>query len=128
MESLVAVLHIMVALVLIALILVQDSKSGSVGGAFGGGGSNSILGATGATTLAQKATRVAAIVFALTSITLTIYSSRAHRSVIDDVVTNAAAPSATDAAPAPGATPAAPPAAPATSAPAAPAATPAPSK
>jgi preprotein translocase subunit SecG len=110
METLIAVVHILTALVMIALILVQDTKSGSVGGAFGGGGSNSILGATGATTLAQKMTRIAAIVFALTSISLTVFSSRNHKSVIDDVVTNSA-PAATGVAPAPSTNPEAAPAA-----------------
>jgi preprotein translocase subunit SecG len=112
METMVAIIHIVVALVLISLILLQDSKAG-MGGAFGGGGSNSVLGATGGATLAQKATRIAAVVFALTSIALTIFSSRAHKSVIDDVVTNAppaatapAAAPAEPAAPAPAGTPA----------------------
>lgn len=117
MESFVAVVHILVSLVLITLILIQDSKSGSLGGAFGGGGSNSVLGATGATTLAQKMTRWTAAVFAITCIILAVESSRRHRSVIDDVVTNAPATSA----PAPAETaPAAPqdPAAPADSSPA----------
>lgn len=85
METLVAVVHILVALVLIVLVLVQDSKSGSIGGAFGGGGSNSVFGATGATTLAQKMTRYTAIVFAGTCIMLTIYSSRTHKSVLDSM-------------------------------------------
>ena len=46
MEALVAVVHIVVALVLIGLVLIQDTKSGSVGVFGGGGGSNSVLGAT----------------------------------------------------------------------------------
>lgn len=102
METLVAVIHIVTAFVLILLILLQDSKSGSLGGAFGGGGSNSVLGATGATTLAQKMTRGAAVIFAVTSILLTVYSSRGNRSVLDSL--GASAPAAT--APAPAAPPA----------------------
>ena len=109
METLVAVVHIIVALVLIVLILVQDTKSGSLGGAFGGGGSGSVFGATGAATLAQKMTRWTAVVFACTCIMLTIFASRAHKSVIDGTVTNSAA---TPALPVPveGANPAAGPA------------------
>lgn len=85
METFVAVLHITVALILIILVLIQDSKGGSVGGAFGGGGggSNSVLGATGATTIAQKMTRWTAVIFACTSIGLTAYSAKKHRSVVD---------------------------------------------
>lgn len=83
METFVTVLHLVVAIILISLVLIQDTKSGSVGGAFGGGGSSSILGATGATTLAQQITRWTALIFALTSIALTIFSARAHKSVMD---------------------------------------------
>lgn len=119
MESFVAVLHLFVALVLIVLVLVQDSKGGGMGGAFGGGGSNSVLGATGATTLAQKMTRYAAIIFAGTCITLTIFSARSHKSVIDmtapaaattapatDVANPAATPTPAAATPAASAEPA----------------------
>lgn len=84
METFISILHIVVAFALIALVLVQDTKSGSVG-VFGGGGSNSVLGATGATTLAQKLTRWTAVIFALTSILLSIYATRGASSVLDSM-------------------------------------------
>lgn len=94
MDTLVSVIHVITALVLIALVLVQDSKGDSLGGSFGGGGgSNSLLGATGATTLVQKATRWTAVVFAATSLSLTLMSKNT-KSVIDSY-----APSATTQAP-----------------------------
>ena len=112
MESFIAILHILVALILISLVLLQDTKSGSVGGAFGGGGSSSILGATGAVTLAQKMTRWTAVVFALTSIGLSVFASRSQKSVMDSaVLTNvpaATAPATTPTSPAAGAPTAAP--------------------
>ncbi len=83
METFLTVTHLLVALILIVLVLVQDSKGGSVGGAFGGGGSQSILGATGAATIAQKLTRVVAILFAITCIALTVHSTRKNKSVMD---------------------------------------------
>lgn len=83
METFLTVTHLLVALILIVLVLVQDSKGGSVGGAFGGGGSQSILGATGAATIAQKLTRVVAILFAITCIALTIHSTGKNKSVMD---------------------------------------------
>lgn len=85
MEGFVTVLHITVAIILIALVLLQDNKSGSVGGAFGGGGSSSVFGATGAATLAQKLTRYAAVIFAVTSILLSIFTGRLNKSVIDSM-------------------------------------------
>lgn len=83
MDTFVAIVHVLTALVLIALVLLQDSKSDGLGGAFGGG-SNSILGATGATTLAQKMTRGAAVIFAITSIALTVVSKK-NTSVVENL-------------------------------------------
>ena len=99
MESFVTILHIIAAVIIIGLVLVQDTKSGSVGGAFGGGGSGSVFGATGAATLAQKMTRWTAILFAATSITLTVLSTQKNHSVIDSSVVPT--PNSTSAAPAP---------------------------
>lgn len=83
-ENLVTALHILVALSLIGLVLIQDSKGGGALG-IGGGGSNSLLGATGAQTLAAKMTRVTAIFFAVTCLILTYMSSQRHKSVLDNV-------------------------------------------
>lgn len=96
MVTLLVVLHIIAAVILIALVLLQDSKSDGLGGAFGGGGSNSILGATGGATLAQKLTRGMAVVFAITSISLTV-TSKQNRSVIDDATPAATSPAPVDA-------------------------------
>jgi preprotein translocase subunit SecG len=71
---------------LIVLVLVQDSKSGSIGISFGGGGSNSVLGATGGASLAQKLTRWTAAIFAMTAITLTYFSSTKNASVVDGMM------------------------------------------
>ncbi len=93
MGTFIAILHVVVALVLIGLVLVQDSKGGgALGMGGGGGGSNSVLGATGASTLAAKMTRIAAVVFALTSIGLTILSSRESKSVLDKLPAASALP------------------------------------
>lgn len=101
MGTFVAILHIIAALILIALVLIQDSKGGGALG-MGGGGSNSVLGATGASTLAAKLTRVMAIIFAFTSIGLTVISSQQSKSVLDKVPGAATIPTtpATPAAPA----------------------------
>ncbi len=99
MLTLVTILHVCVALILIFLVLVQDSKGGA-GGAFGGGTSNSLLGPTGATSLAAKATRIVAIVFAGTCLTLTLMTARNTSSVVDSLPAGA-----TSAPPAPGTAP-----------------------
>lgn len=115
MGTFIAILHVVVALVLIGLVLVQDSKGGGALGMGGGGSSNSVLGATGASTLAAKMTRIAAIIFALTSIGLTVLSSRESKSILDKLPAATAVPAAPTTTTAPEA---AAPAAPAEAAPA----------
>jgi preprotein translocase subunit SecG len=104
MLSFIVVVHIIVALLMIVLVLIQDSKSGSIGVNFGGGGSNSVLGATGGASLAQKLTRWTAAVFAVTAITLTYLSSTKNQSVVDGMLPEA--PAAAGAAPVDASTPA----------------------
>jgi preprotein translocase subunit SecG len=83
MITFVAVVHIIFAVILIALVLVQDSKGGALG--IGGSTSNSVLGATGGTTLATQATRVVAVLFAITCIALTYLTASGTGSVLDQV-------------------------------------------
>ncbi len=90
----------LIALVIILLTFFQDSKSDSVGGAFGGGGSNSLFGATGATTLVQKMTWYLALGFAVSSISLAYVSSRHSKSILDTNAVPQAPVSAPVAAPA----------------------------
>ncbi len=81
METLLTLIHVIVALVLIGLVLIQDSKGGALG-IGGSSGSNSLLGAGGAQTLAAKATRWVAVIFALTSIALSIWTTKKTQSVV----------------------------------------------
>lgn len=97
MDTFVAILHVLVAIVLVILVLIQDSKGGGALG-IGGGGSNSILGATGAQTLAARLTRWTAVIFAITCMSLTWFSSRSQKSVVDTGVLPAAAPQTAPAA------------------------------
>lgn len=83
MMTFVAIIHLIVAFVLIGLVLVQDSKGGGLGIGGGGGGSNSLLGAAGAQTLASKMTRWTAVLFAVTCISLTMMTAQNSRSVLD---------------------------------------------
>ena len=77
------IIHIIIALILILLVLVQDSK-GAMGSTFGGGGgANSLFGATGAENILTKSTKVIVIFFAITCILLTRLSSQNRGSVLD---------------------------------------------
>jgi preprotein translocase subunit SecG len=68
--------HIIVCLFLIIVVLLQSGKSADIAAAFGGMGSQTAFGPRGAATLLSKATTWAAVIFMLTSITLSIFASR----------------------------------------------------
>jgi preprotein translocase subunit SecG len=76
MSIFIVVLHVAVCIALIMIVLLQTGKGADMGAAFGGGGSNTLFGASGASTFLGKMTTVAAIVFMLTSVTLAIMVNR----------------------------------------------------
>jgi preprotein translocase subunit SecG len=80
LSILLTLLHIAVALFLIAVVLLQTGKRADLAGAFGGGGSQTAFGTRGAATALTKMTTAAAVVFMLTSISLSIVSSKSRGS------------------------------------------------
>ena len=73
MYTLLIIVHIMVAVCLIISVLMQSSKGEGLAGAFGGGTfSSTVFGGRGAATFLARATAVLALVFALTSVGLTM--------------------------------------------------------
>ena len=76
MEVFITVIHVVVAVFMILVVLIQGGNQGGVGAAFGGGNSQGVFGATGATSFLGKLTYAAAMVFMVTSISLTIIQGR----------------------------------------------------
>jgi preprotein translocase subunit SecG len=76
MLALLTVVHILVCVFLIVVVLLQSGKSADLAAAFGGGGSQTAFGPRGAATVLTRATTVAAIVFMITSIALTIMAGK----------------------------------------------------
>ncbi|MGH8004109.1 MAG: preprotein translocase subunit SecG [Limisphaerales bacterium] len=73
MYTLLILLHIFVAVCLIISVLMQSAKGEGLAGAFGGGTfSSTVFGGRGAATFLVRATAVLALVFALTSVGLTV--------------------------------------------------------
>ncbi|MHB1960394.1 MAG: preprotein translocase subunit SecG [Acidobacteriaceae bacterium] len=70
------VLHVLVCFVLIGIILLQPGKGADLAGAFGGQGSQTAFGPRGTVNVLTKVTTWAAIVFAITSISLTVLVAR----------------------------------------------------
>lgn len=88
MSILITVLHIVVALFLILVVLLQTGKRADLAGAFGGGGSQTAFGTRGAATLLSKLTTGAAVAFMLTSLVLSLLTSKASGpggTVLEDV-------------------------------------------
>jgi preprotein translocase subunit SecG len=86
------VLHVLVCVFLILFVLLQPGARGGVGAAFGAGG-QTVFGGRGANTFLAKLTAAAAVVFMITSISLSYFVSKSS-SVMKDRVP-AATPTAT---------------------------------
>jgi preprotein translocase subunit SecG len=80
--TLLVVLHILFGVFLIAVVLLQTGKAGSIADVFGGGGSMAAFGARGAATLLTRATSVAAVLFMITSLALSIVKT-SERSLME---------------------------------------------
>jgi preprotein translocase subunit SecG len=74
--TLITIVHIAVCLFLIIVVLLQSGQAGDVAAAFGGMGSQTAFGPRGAATALSRATTWSAVIFMLTSITLSIHASR----------------------------------------------------
>jgi preprotein translocase subunit SecG len=74
--SLLLTVHILVALSIIGLVLMQHGKGADMGAAFGSGASGSLFGATGSANFLSRTTGVLAAVFFLTSLSLAYVASQ----------------------------------------------------
>ncbi len=87
MENVILVIHLILALALIGVVLLQRSEGGGLGMGGGGGGGGAMTGRAAADAL-TKLTWILAIAFIATSITMTIIAAKnaAGSSVLDRVV------------------------------------------
>src|SRR6516225_2766226 len=76
MYTLVWIIHILVCVFLIIVVLLQSGKAADLAGAFGGMGSQTAFGPRGSATLLSKATTISAVLFMITSLSLSILGTR----------------------------------------------------
>jgi len=76
MYILALVVHTIVCIFLIIVVLLQSGKAADLAGAFGGMGSQTAFGPRGSATLLSKATTVSAVLFMITSLSLSILATR----------------------------------------------------
>jgi preprotein translocase subunit SecG len=106
--TLIVVVHVLSALGVIGLVLLQHGKGADVGAAFGGGASGSLFGATGSANFLSRATAIIALVFFLSSLGLAYLANAKPRtggSIMDRgglPATETSAPAETAKPPAPG--------------------------
>src|ERR1700685_3057722 len=105
--------HVLLALMIIGLVLLQRGKGAEAGAGFGSGASGTVFGARGTSTLFSKLTAVFAAMFFVTSLTLAYLGARPtaeptsvlERAAQAATTTQPAAPATPPAAPSPAAPP-----------------------
>lgn len=71
------IIHVVIAIALILIVLLQTGRGSDIGAAFGGGSSQTLFGSSGSSGFMTKLTTIAAVVFMLTSLVLAYtYSHR----------------------------------------------------
>lgn len=83
MENIVIVVHVLVALAIIGLVLLQQGKGAEAGASFGAGASQTVFGSQGGGDFFSKLTAVLAAVFFVTSFSLAIIAKN-HSVVASD--------------------------------------------
>ena len=74
MQTLIVVIHVIVAIVIVGLVLLQQGKGADAGASFGAGASQTVFGASGSGNFLVKATTIAATIFFITSLSLAIFA------------------------------------------------------
>jgi len=87
MTTVIIGIHIIVCIALILIVLLQTGKGASMGAAFGGS-TQTVFGATGSAGFFEKMTTAVAVIFMLTSLTLTYMSvKRGEKTIMTPPVT-----------------------------------------
>jgi preprotein translocase subunit SecG len=86
--SLLLSFHVVIAILIVALILVQKGKGADMGSAFGAGASGTIFGAKGSANFLSRTTAVLATIFFITSLALAYLNKgtiKLDNSVLDEI-------------------------------------------
>lgn len=84
MESVVIVVHIILALGITGLILIQQGKGAEAGASFGGGASQTVFGSSGSANFLSRSTAILAALFFATSLALAVYAKQ-HANGINEL-------------------------------------------
>lgn len=76
MHTFVLVVHIILAVLMIGLILVQHGKGADAGASFGGGGAATVFGASGSASFLTRLTAILTALFFITSLSLAVFAKK----------------------------------------------------
>ena len=99
MHTLVLVLHVLAALGIVVLVLLQHGKGADMGAAFGSGSSGSLFGASGSANFLSRTTAVLAAVFFVCTLALAYFSHSVAPASSGSVLERAAPATAPASAP-----------------------------
>ncbi len=74
MQTIIIVVHVIVAIAIVGLVLLQQGKGADAGASFGSGSSQTVFGSSGSGSFLVRATTVAATIFFITSMSLAIFA------------------------------------------------------
>jgi preprotein translocase subunit SecG len=107
LETLLLVVHLLVAAGICGLVLLQHGKGADMGAAFGSGSSGSVFGAAGSANFLSRSTAVLAALFFASSLGLTWFATShgANRGSVQQGIVEKLAPKASDVPGSPGTPP-----------------------
>ncbi|CAA0122118.1 Protein-export membrane protein SecG [Halioglobus japonicus] len=82
MEQIILIVHLVIALAIIGLIMLQQGKGADMGASFGAGGSQTLFGSDGGSNILTKATAWLVVLFFASSFGLALLANQ--RSVVED--------------------------------------------
>jgi preprotein translocase subunit SecG len=74
MQTLIIVVHVIAAIAIVGLVLLQQGKGADAGASFGSGASQTVFGSSGSGNFLVRATTIAAVTFFVTSLSLAIFA------------------------------------------------------
>ena len=80
LQTIVIISHVLLAITMILLILLQQGKGATAGAGFGAGASGTVFGAQGSASFLSRATATLATLFFVTSLTLAYFASQGPQS------------------------------------------------
>jgi preprotein translocase subunit SecG len=93
-HNVILVIHVLIAVSLVGLILLQQGKGADAGAAFGSGASGTVFGARGSSSFLTRTTGILATLFFITSLSLAYLATQTSKpsSIVEQIKQEQAAP------------------------------------